>query len=101
VAAGSKDREARERARVYKARQEFHARGEARRRRDNVLAGVIGGIVLLAAVGGQVAYFTAGPGAPVPTPSSSTTQTPAPTGSSTPVETPAPDPAISESPVAP
>lgn len=62
------DRESRERARVYLARQQFHDAQKRRRVRDNVLAGVVGGILILAVVGGQVAYFTAGPGVPEPTP---------------------------------
>ena len=44
----------RERARVYQARQAFHA-GQARRRtRDNLIAGVGGGLLILAIVAGQV-----------------------------------------------
>lgn len=70
-----------ERARVYRARQEFHAGLQARRRRDNLIAGIGGGILVLAIVAGQVAYYTLGPGTPAPAPS------PTPT-SSTPVDAP-------------
>lgn len=62
-----------ERARLYRARQEFHTGLQNRRRRDNLLAGVGGGILLLAIVGGQIAYFTVGPGTPAPAPSPTTT----------------------------
>ncbi|WP_223247028.1 dioxygenase [Microbacterium oleivorans] len=61
-----------------------------RRRRDNLIAGVAGGALLLAILGGQVAYYTLGPGTPEPAPSSSPSQSPG--------ATPAPSPAPSESP---
>ncbi|MBD7957839.1 dioxygenase [Microbacterium sp. Sa4CUA7] len=86
MAAGAKgrdDRVARERARIYQARLDFH-RGQARRRaRDNAIAGIVGGVLVLAVIGGQTLYFTAGPGAPEPTP--------APTPTSSPTE-PTPEP---------
>ena len=78
MATGGKDRErgARERARLYQARQKFHD-GQARRRtRDNLIAGIVGGVLILGVIGAQTAYFVAGPGAPEPVP----TSTPAPTG---------------------
>jgi hypothetical protein len=77
-------REARERARLYHARQEFQEGRKRRRTRDNLLAGLGGGVLILAIIGGQVAYFTVGPGQPVPTP------TPTPTVSTTPAPTPEP-----------
>lgn len=83
-------RAARERARLYQARQQQHAREVGRRRRDNLLAGVVGGLVVLAAIGGQVAHFTAGPGAPAPAPS--TSSTPAPTTSTSPGVAPSEQP---------
>jgi len=99
VAAGagkSKSRVEQERARVYRARQEFHQGLIARRRRDNLIAGVAGGALILAVIGGQIAFYTVGPGAPVPTPSATPTPTdaptPAPTTEQTPVESPAPTP---------
>jgi len=78
VAAGGKDRsarEARERARQYQARAELHTAQQRRRVRDNVLAGVVGGLILLGIVGAQTAYYVWGPGMPEPSPS----PTPSPT----------------------
>ena len=69
MATGGKDRSAkaaRERARIYQARQELYAAQKQRRTRDNLIAGVAGAVIVLAAIGAQVAYFTAGPGAPEP-----------------------------------
>jgi hypothetical protein len=89
VATGGRQRDTRaerERIRVYQARQAFHD-GQARRRtRDNLIAGIGGGLLILAVIAGQTAYFTVGPGAPEPAPS-----TPAPTSTPTPTPTPEPD----------
>lgn len=62
-------RDERERARVYQARQAFHRTQARRRSRDNLIAGVVGGVLILGVVGGQVAFYTLGPGAPSPSPS--------------------------------
>jgi peptidyl-prolyl cis-trans isomerase B (cyclophilin B) len=64
-------REARDRLKLYNARQAVHTYKGKRRRRDNVLAGA--GVLLIAALatGTQLFYFTAGPGAPAPEPSAS------------------------------
>lgn len=103
--AGKKQsREAKERARLYRARQEFHDGLIARRRRDNLVAGLAGGILILAIVGGQTLYYTAGPGAPTPTPSPSATPTPEATipGAPQPSDSPAPGGATpSPTPTAP
>ncbi len=80
-------RAARERARLYQARQEFHEGRARRRTRDNLIAGIAGGILILAVIGGQIAYFTLGPGAPEPVPSPTPTQTPT-EAPSTPTPTP-------------
>ncbi|MBZ4486372.1 dioxygenase [Microbacterium sp. cx-55] len=66
----------RERARLYQARRDFHAGISRRRVRDNLIAGIAGGILILAVVGGQVAYYTLGPGVPAPSSSPSPTATP-------------------------
>lgn len=89
MATGGKDRqsrEQRERARVYQARQELHRRQGQRRRRDNIVAIVVGLLVIAGAVAVQTAYFVAGPGAPAPAPS--VTDTPS---TSTPSDTPLPE----------
>ncbi|MFV0373707.1 dioxygenase [Microbacterium sp.] len=95
-AVGKKDaRAARERNRVYHARQEFHRGVIARRRRDNVVAGVAGGVLLVAIIGGQTLYFTAGPGAPTPSPTPTATETPVlqvPSATPVPEETATPEP---------
>lgn len=72
-------REARERLRVYQARQTVHQGQRTRRLRDNVLAAV--GVLVLVGLAStaQVLYFTSGPGAP--TPSSSASGSPAPSAS--------------------
>ena len=95
VAARSKDkseREARERARTYQARMQMHEAGVRRRTRDNWIAGVVSGLIILGAIGGQVAYYTVGPGTPAPEP------TPTVTPSVTPVPTPDPSAAPSDAP---
>ena len=93
--AGKKQsRDERERARAYRARQEFHESLTARRRRDNLVAGVAGGVLLVAIIAAQVAYFTVGPGTPAtsPTPSSTSTSTPAPEPTATDTPSPTPTP---------
>ena len=99
MSTGGKDRgtrEARERARLYQARQDFHAGQGRRRTRDNLIAGIAGGLLILGVVAAQTAYFVAGPGAPQPTPTSTpspaTTPTPADSPEPTPTTTPAPTP---------
>ncbi|MDJ1113762.1 dioxygenase [Microbacterium dauci] len=86
----------RERARLYDARRRFHESLGRRRRRDNVIAGVAGGALILAILGGQIAYYTLGPGAPVPEPAPTSTPTPttspAPTVSPSPTVSPTPTP---------
>ncbi|RAZ34677.1 dioxygenase [Microbacterium sp. SMR1] len=84
------DRAAHERARLYAARREYHDGLARRRSRDNVIAAIAGGVLILAAIGAQVAYFTAGPGAPAPaeSPAPSPTETLSPTP--TPTQTPTP-----------
>ena len=75
---GRAAREVRERNRAYLARKEFHDGQVKRRSRDDVIAGVAGGILILAILGGQIAYFTAGPGAPKPSPTGTSTPSPSP-----------------------
>lgn len=97
MAAGGKQRETREereRARVYQARLAYHAGQAQRRRRDNLIAGIGGGLLIAGVVAVQTLYFTLGPGVPDPTPTPSPTSsvTPAPSASPTPSSTPAVSP---------
>jgi len=86
VAASKKDvRIQRERARAYQARLRFNAFQERRRVRDNLLSGIVGGVLLIAVLGAQVGYYTAGPGRPAPEPVPS-----APAGTPVPTSTGAP-----------
>jgi hypothetical protein len=98
VAQGGKQRDTRaerERVRVYQARRAFHEGQSRRRTRDNLIAGIGGGLLILAVVAGQAAYFMAGPGAPEPSPSTSTSPEPttSPAPGSSPDATPTPTPA--------
>jgi hypothetical protein len=98
VATGGKDRgtrESRERTRLYQARQEFHAGQGRRRTRDNLIAGIAGGLLILGVVAVQTAYFVAGPGAPEPTPTPTQTMDPTPSGTPTPTPTPSATPSPS------
>lgn len=100
MANGGKDRssrESRERARLYQARQEFHSGQSRRRTRDNLVGGIVGGLLILGVIGAQTAYFVSGPGAPEPaptttgmTPAPTVTPTPSPTSTGTPTPTPTP-----------
>lgn len=98
MATGGKHRDARaarERARLYQARREFHENQARRRRRDNLIAGIAGGLLVLGIAAVQTAYFVAGPGAPVPEPSPSVSpsgMTPTPTESGTPAPETSPTP---------
>ncbi|KHK97376.1 hypothetical protein LK09_11340 [Microbacterium mangrovi] len=91
MAAGrNKDaRIARDRARAYQARQELHTARVRRRRRDNVVAGIGGGVLLVVILAGQFAYFAAGPGKPAPAASPKPTTSVAPTAVPSP-STPSP-----------
>ncbi|MAL07505.1 MAG: dioxygenase, partial [Microbacterium sp.] len=67
MAAGGKSRDervARERARAYAARRALHEASRRRRVRDNTIAAVAGGILILLLAAGQFAYYSVGPGAP-------------------------------------
>lgn len=83
---GKEAREARDRLRLYEARQEVHAHAERRLLRDNVIAIVSVVAVAALATFAQVVYFTSGPGAP----------TPEPTDTDTPAAAQVPDPSLAE-----
>lgn len=92
---GHSDRAARERARLYQARTDFNAATIRRRRRDNLVGGIVAGLLVLGAFGAQSAYFLAGPGVPAPTAPTvdeapDTETTPVPGGSDPAETTPAP-----------
>jgi len=89
-----------ERARLYQARQRFHETLGARRRRDNLIAGIAGGLLIVAIIGGQIAYYTVGPGtpAPAPSPSPTATATPTPTDAATPTAEPTTEPTETPAP---
>jgi peptidyl-prolyl cis-trans isomerase B (cyclophilin B) len=66
-------REARERLRLYKARQGVHEHRVKRRRRDNIVAVLAALVVIALAAAAQIFYFSAGPGVPEAVPSASAT----------------------------
>ncbi|WP_292835765.1 dioxygenase [Microbacterium sp.] len=91
----NESRVAKERTRLYQARAEFHDGIVRRRRHDNLVAGVAGGAIILAVIGGQVAYYALGPGRAAPEPiSTPIPTTPIPTAPplTTPLPTPPPTP---------
>jgi peptidyl-prolyl cis-trans isomerase B (cyclophilin B) len=71
-------REARTRVRGYQARRAVHEHQQKRRLRDNVLASVGLGVVLLLAIGAQLFFFNGGPGTPAPSASAVASATPTP-----------------------
>ena len=87
----------RERIRRYEARRELHERGARRRRRDDLIAGIAGGVLLLGIAFAQAAYYIPGSAtepegtsAPVPTstdtPAPAEEPTDAPSGAATPAQ---------------
>lgn len=71
MASGSKgesrsEREQRERTRLYQARTAAFEAKAKRRRRDNIIAGVVGGLIVAGAIASQAVYYYAGPGLPAP-----------------------------------
>ncbi|MGN6760268.1 MAG: peptidylprolyl isomerase [Leifsonia sp.] len=77
---------ARERLRAYQARQSVHEHKVKRRTRDNWVAGIAAAVIVVLAVGTQLLYFSAGPGAAKASasasPSSSASASPSPSASS-------------------
>ncbi|MET0295959.1 MAG: dioxygenase [Microbacterium sp.] len=101
MSTGGKDRgsrEARERSRLYQARQTFHDERIRRRTRDNLIAGIGGGLVIAAIIVVQTLFFTIGPGTPAPSPTPTSTTTPAPTPAPTSTETTVPEPSATPTP---
>ncbi|KAB1864725.1 hypothetical protein [Microbacterium algeriense] len=88
AARGSRNAQARtsaERARLHTARTRWHEGQIRRRARDNTIAAVVGGLIVVAAIGSQVVHAQVT--APEPTPSVTPTSTP----SDAPSESPSPD----------
>jgi len=69
-------RQARERLRAYQARQTVHEHKVKRRKRDNWVAGIAAIVIVALAVGMQLLYFSAGPGAAKASSSSSPSTSP-------------------------
>ena len=88
--AANRARTEQERARLYRARIEWNESQIRRRTRDNVLAGVLGGALLLGTIASQTVHAIVLDEAPEPAPIITPTPTPEPS------ETPSPEP--SESP---
>ncbi|MEU4015757.1 hypothetical protein AB0E56_10880 [Microbacterium sp. NPDC028030] len=94
AARGSKNAQARtsaERARLHTARTEWHE-GQIRRRvRDNTVAAIVGGLIVVAAIGSQVVHAQVTAPEPTPSPTVEPEPTPSVDPSTTPTETPIPD----------
>ncbi|QNA92672.1 MULTISPECIES: hypothetical protein [unclassified Microbacterium] len=94
AARGSKNAQARtsaERARLHTARTQWHE-GQIRRRvRDNTIAAIAGGLIVVAAIGSQVVHAQVTAPEPTPTPTVEPEPTPSVDPSATPTETPLPD----------
>jgi len=89
-------REARERLRVYNARQAVHTHQVKRRVRDNIIAAIAVLVVVAIAAAVQIAFFTAGPGAPVPEPSASASASASPSAAAQENIGDVPDPSVAE-----
>ena len=79
-------REARTRLRDYQARQKAYSERTGRRVRDNVIAAVVVVVLIAGVTAAQLFYFSDGPGAPVASPSATSTPgaTPTPSASAAP-----------------
>lgn len=84
-------REAQERARLHAARTEWHASRIRRRVRDNIIVGIVGGVIVAGAFVSQAVHAQVAPPAPAPSPSPTSTAEPTPEAPA--VETPTPTPA--------
>lgn len=84
-------RQARERLRAYQARQTVHLHKAKRRRRDNWVAGIAAVVIVALAVGTQLLYFSAGPGAAKASSSASPSSAPSSSAGGVPPKTLAED----------
>jgi hypothetical protein len=87
-----------ERARIHAARKDWHDGRIRRRVRDNVLAGIAGGLIVVAAIASQVVHAQVTAPDPTPSPSVSPSDAPAPGTSETPAPSEAPAPAETPAP---
>ena len=86
-----------ERARLHAARRSWHE-GQIRRRvRDNTIAGIAGGVLVVAALASQVVHAQVTAPEPTPSPSVAPSEAPA-TESPSPTGTPSPEPDPSQTP---
>lgn len=96
AARGSKNAQARtsaERARLHAARTSWHE-GQIRRRvRDNTIAVVVGGLIVVGAIGSQAVHAQVTVPEPTPTPTVESTTPPTDSPSTTPDPTPSDAPA--------
>ena len=70
------------RLKEFEAKQELQSNKETRRKGDNRLAIIVSAVVVVLALGSQVAYFSFGPGKVSASPSATATATPTPTSTS-------------------
>ncbi|MFD7870971.1 hypothetical protein ACFV3I_10770 [Microbacterium sp. NPDC059771] len=84
AARGSKKAQSRteaERARLHAARTRWHEDQIRRRRRDNTVAVIVGGLVVVAAIGSQVVHAQVTAPEPTPSPTISPSDSPVPSES--------------------
>jgi len=96
AARGSKSAQERnqaERARLHAARSDWHQGQIRRRMRDNTIVGVVGGLLVVAAIASQVVHAQVTAPEPTPTPTVEPSATPAPSDSPTSEPTPSETPA--------
>jgi hypothetical protein len=89
-----------ERARLYAARRQWHEKHGVRRRRDTIIAVIVGGLIVIGAVISQTVHAQVTAPVPAPTPSSPAPSAPAdtPTSPATEPATPAPTPLPTQTP---
>lgn len=78
-----------ERARLHAARKSWHESRISRRVRDNTIAGIVGGLVVVGAIASQFVHAQVTAPEPTPTPSSTVAPTQGPSPEPTAGETPA------------
>ncbi|WP_240747243.1 hypothetical protein [Microbacterium sp. K24] len=85
--------QAERRTRLHTARTIWHEGQIRRRRRDNVIAGVVGAVIVIAAIGSQVVHAQVTAPEPTPTPTVEPSISPSEAPSETPVPIPSDTPA--------